>query len=292
MKRENDRYAVVAVGITPELWQRVSDAGVSGITSQRQTQRIYPTGSASSTLVGVLGTPVYDKVTKEYVDYPLGGLESAKNSLLTGADGSMKYERSLGGQEIPLGDNETVAPVDGTSLHLTIDSDLQWKAQSAIAAKVTETGARSGTVVIMDRQQRLLALASAPSLDPTNLTRLTDAQLVNTALTQPFEPGSTAKVVTLAAVLEEGKSTPDSPFTVPGELKRSDKVFHDSHAHGEEKLTLAGILAQSSNIGTIMAGEQLERRPSTTTSGPSGSAARPPWTSPARPPASSTTRGR
>jgi cell division protein FtsI (penicillin-binding protein 3) len=256
-KSTSPRYAVVAVGITPELWQQVSDVGISGITSKRQTQRIYPTGSASSTLVGVLGTPREDEETKVVSDYPLGGLESAKNSLLTGTDGSMKYERSLGGQEIPLGDSETVEPVDGVSLHLTIDSDLQWKAQSAIAAKVEETGAKSGTVVIMDKQQRLLALASAPSIDPTDLTDFTNDQLVNTALTESFEPGSTAKVVTLAAVLEEGLSTADSPFTVPGELQRSDKVFHDSHAHGEEKLTLAGILAQSSNIGTILAGEAL-----------------------------------
>ncbi|WP_380156976.1 peptidoglycan D,D-transpeptidase FtsI family protein [Kineococcus sp. R86509] len=257
-KRPKDQYAVVAVGITPELWQQVADAGVSGITSKRQTQRIYPTGSASSTLVGVLGTPVTDEETGVVSDYPLGGLELAKNTLLTGTDGSMKYERSLGGQEIPLGDRETVEPVDGTSLHLTIDSDLQWKAQSAIVAKVAETGAISGTVVIMDKQQRLLALASAPSIDPANMTSFTNNQLLNTALTEAFEPGSTAKVVTLAAVLEEKVFSEDSPFTVPGELKRSDKVFHDSHPHGDEKLTLAGILAQSSNIGTIMAGEKMK----------------------------------
>ncbi|MBB2901511.1 cell division protein FtsI (penicillin-binding protein 3) [Kineococcus radiotolerans] len=260
VKATSPRYAVVAVGITPELWQQVADVGISGITSKRQTQRIYPTGSASSTLVGVLGTPVYDEEAKAYHDYPLGGLESAEDDLLTGTDGSMKYERSLGGQEIPLGDSEMVEPVDGTSLHLTIDSDLQWKAQSAIAAKVAETGAKSGTVVIMDRRQRLLALASAPSIDPTNLTDFTNDQLLNTALTEAFEPGSTAKVVTLAAVLEEGKATASSPFTVPYALQRSDKLFHDSHEHPEEKLTLAGILAQSSNTGTILAGEQLDAR--------------------------------
>ncbi|WP_432511947.1 peptidoglycan D,D-transpeptidase FtsI family protein [Kineococcus sp. SYSU DK001] len=251
-----NRYAVVAVGITPQLWQQVSDLGISGITSQRQTQRIYPTGAASSTLVGILGTPE-ETEAGEFTDHPLSGLEMARNSLLVGTDGWMRYERSAGGQEIPLGDSETAEPVDGTSLHLTIDSDLQWKAQSAIAAKVAETGAESGTVVIMDRQQRLLALASAPSLDPTNLVGLTNDQLQNTALTKVFEPGSTAKVVTLAAALEEGVVTADSRFTVPGELVKYDKAFHDSHEHGDEKLTLAGILAVSSNIGTILAGEKL-----------------------------------
>ena len=254
----DNQYAVVAVGITPEVWQQVADTGVSGITARRTTQRIYPAGAAASTLVGVLGTS--GEEDGRTVDRPLSGLEYAENELLTGTDGSMRYERSLGGQEIPLGDKETVEPVDGTSLHLTIDSDLQWKAESAIAAKVAETGARSGTVVVMDKQQRLLAMASAPSIDPANLTDLRNEELNNTALTESFEPGSTAKVVTLAAALEEGTSTASSQFVVPWELRRSDKTFHDSHEHPVEKLTLAGIMAQSSNTGTIQAGEEMDSR--------------------------------
>ncbi|WP_432486948.1 peptidoglycan D,D-transpeptidase FtsI family protein [Kineococcus sp. SYSU DK018] len=250
-----DRYALVAVGITPELWQRVSDAGVSGITSQRTSQRTYPSGSAASTLVGVLGTS--ETQNGETVDRPLSGLEYAENDLLAGVDGKVRYERSLGGQEIPLGESETIEPVDGTSLHLTIDSDLQWKAASAIAAQVEATGAKSGTVVVMDAQQRLLALASSPSIDPADLTDFTNEELNNTALTESFEPGSTAKVITMAAALEEGTSTAASRFTVPDELKRSTKVFHDSHAHPDQNLTLAGILAESSNTGTILAGEEL-----------------------------------
>ncbi|WP_432571438.1 peptidoglycan D,D-transpeptidase FtsI family protein [Kineococcus sp. SYSU DK005] len=251
-----DKYALVAVGITPELWQRVSDADVPGITSQRTTQRIYPSGSAASTLVGVLGSSETEE--GKTVDRPLSGLEYADNDLLAGADGQVRYERSLGGQEIPLGEREITEPVDGTSLHLTIDSDLQWKASAAIAAQVQATGAQSGTVVVMDEQQRLLALASAPSIDPANLTDFSNSELNNTALTESFEPGSTAKVITMAAALEEGTATADSRFTVPDELERSDKVFHDSHPHPEQKLTLAGILAESSNTGTIKAGEQLK----------------------------------
>ena len=254
-KRADDQYALIAVGITPELWQQVSAAGVSGITATRTTQRIYPAGSAASTLVGVIGRSETRK--GKTVDKPLSGLELADNSLLQGTNGVMTYERSPGGQQIPLGESNTTEPVDGTSLHLSIDSDLQWKAQTAIAAKVEETGARSGTVVIMDRRQRLLAMASTPSIDPGDLTSIRNEELRNTALTDVFEPGSTAKVVTMAAALEEGVVTPATRYTVPGELLRSDKTFHDSHAHGDEKLTLAGILAQSSNIGTILAGEQL-----------------------------------
>ncbi|MCI2239699.1 penicillin-binding protein 2 [Paenibacillus sp. TRM 82003] len=252
----DDQYALVAVGITPELWQRVSDADVPGVTSERTAQRIYPSGSAASTLVGVLGTS--ETKDGKTVDRPLSGLELAENELLEGVDGQVRYERSLRGQEIPLGESETTEPVDGTSLHLTIDADLQWKAASAIAAQVEATGAKSGTVVVMDAQQRLLALASAPSIDPADLTSFTNEELNNTALTDSFEPGSTAKVITMAAALEEGTSTAASEFTVPDELKRSTKVFNDSHAHEDQQLTLAGILAESSNTGTILAGEELD----------------------------------
>lgn len=242
-----NRYAVLAKGITPEVWQQVADADVPGISSERTTQRIYPTGNASSTLVGILGSD----------GQGLSGLEGADNSTLEGTNGWMRYERSLGGQQIPLGDSTVTEPVDGDSMHLTIDQDLQWKAESAIAAQVAATGAENGTVVIMDKQQRLLAMASAPSFDPAT-NEFTNEQLNNTALTESFEPGSTAKVLTLAAVIEEGKADAATPYTVPGELKRSTKVFHDSHPHGELKLTLAGVLAQSSNIGTILAGEELD----------------------------------
>ncbi|NAZ83038.1 penicillin-binding protein 2, partial [Kineococcus sp. R8] len=242
-----NRYVVVAKGITPEVWQRVVDADVPGISSERTSQRIYPTGNAASTLVGILGAD----------GAGLSGLEGADNSTLQGTNGWMRYERSLGGQQIPLGDSTVTEPVDGDSLHLTIDQDLQWKAESAIAAQVTASGAENGTVVIMDKQQRLLAMASAPSFDPAS-NQFTNEQLNNTALTESFEPGSTAKVLTMAAALEEGTATATTQYTVPGELKRSTKVFHDSHAHGVEKLTLAGVLAQSSNIGTILAGEELD----------------------------------
>jgi len=242
-----NRYVVVAKGITPEVWQRIADADLPGISSERTTQRVYPTGNAASTLVGILGKD----------GSGLSGLEIADNSTLQGTNGWMRYERSLGGQQIPLGDSTVQEPVDGDSLHLTIDQDLQWKAESAIAAQVTATGAQSGTVVIMDKQQHLLAMASAPSFDPAT-NKFTNEQLNNTALTESFEPGSTAKVLTMAAVIEEGKATPATQITVPGELQRSTKLFHDSHAHGEEKLTLAGVLAQSSNIGTILAGEELD----------------------------------
>jgi len=142
-------------------------------------------------------------------------------------------------------------------VRLTIDSDLQWFAQNAIAQKVNETGALSGTVVVMKvRTGELAAVASYPSFDPNNIAKAT-GDLGNRAFGDAFEPGSTAKVMTAAAALQEGVATPATPVVVPDRLPRADQSFRDSHEHGTERLTFAGVIAQSSNIGTMMVGEKV-----------------------------------
>ena len=103
----------------------------------------------------------------------------------------------------------------------------------------------------------LLALAAAPHVRPGDLGKATPTSLVNQALAGVYEPGSTSKVMTASAALEEGVVTPTTPCTVPGTLKRSDRTFHDAESHATERLTFAGVLAKSSNIGTIEVGERM-----------------------------------
>ncbi|GAA4982932.1 penicillin-binding protein 2 [Kineococcus glutinatus] len=248
-----DQYAVVARELTPQQWRDVEALELPGITGHRTSQRVYPAGAAAATLVGVLGG-----ADEEGVPKPLGGLESKFDAQLQGRDGWQRYERSLTGQQIPLGETEGEDAVDGDTLHLTVDRDLQWKAEEALVAQVEATQADSGTVVIMDKQQRLLAVASAPTVDPADTSTFTNTNLRNTAFTDVFEPGSTAKVVTLAAALEEGRADPSTKFVIPTELKRSTKVFTDSHVPENDHMTLAGVIAESSNIGTILAGETMD----------------------------------
>ena len=149
-------------------------------------------------------------------------------------------------------------PVAGQSVRLTIDQDLQWKAETLLADQVRKTKALSGTAVVMDtRTGDLLALAAAPTFDPSDPGKASPASLVNQALAGVYEPGSTSKVMTASAALEEGVVTPTTTVTVPGTLKRSDRTFHDAESHGTERLTFAGVLAKSSNIGTIEVGERM-----------------------------------
>ena len=146
----------------------------------------------------------------------------------------------------------------GQNVRLTIDQDLQWKAETLLAAQVAKTHALSGTVVVMDvKTGNLLALAAAPTFDPASYGKAAATSLVDQALAGVYEPGSTSKVMTAAAALSEGVVTPNSVVTVPGTLHRADRTFHDAESHGTEQLLLSGVLAKSSNIGAIEVGERL-----------------------------------
>jgi cell division protein FtsI (penicillin-binding protein 3) len=241
-------FVYVKKGVTPEVWRRVSELDVPGINGTRESDRLYPAGSVGASVVGFVGA---DNVT------PRGGLELRLNKQLTGTDGSVTYQRDPSGRQIATSEIERTPAVDGQDVRLTLDRDLQWKAEQALDAKVAESGALSGTLVVMKRDGEILALANAPSFDPNDTSRSAMKNLANRALSDVYEPGSTGKVMTFAAALQEGVVTPSTPLTVPGHVKRADKVFHDSHDHAPERLTAAGVLAKSSNVGTIMIGEKL-----------------------------------
>ena len=245
------RFVYVAKAITPDTWSRVSELEVAGIFSEPAARRIYPAGDLAANVVGFVGGE----------GKGLGGLEYALEDQLAGVAGTRTLEIGPGGRVIPTGANATTDAVPGTSVQLTIDRDIQFKAQKAISDQVARSQADSGSVVVLDpKTGHILALATAPTFDPNDSGSARQADLGNRALTAEFEPGSTSKVMTIAAVVNEGKANPYSAFTVPGGLKRGDKVFHDHNEHGTLGLTLSGIMAKSSNIGTILAAERIGGR--------------------------------
>jgi cell division protein FtsI (penicillin-binding protein 3) len=241
-------FAYVKKGVTPEVWRAVSALDVPGILATRTSDRLYPAGSVGASVVGFVGA---DNVT------PRGGLELRLNAQLTGTNGSVTYQRDPSGRQIATSEVNRVPAVDGQDVRLTLDRDLQWQAEQLLDAKVAESGALSGTLVVLKRDGEILALANAPTFDPNDTSASAMKNLANRALSDVYEPGSTGKVMTFAAALQENVVTPSTAFTVPGHIKRSTKVFHDSHDHAPERLTAAGVLAKSSNVGTIMIGEKL-----------------------------------
>jgi cell division protein FtsI (penicillin-binding protein 3) len=243
-----NRGATIARGVRPDVAREVLRLAVPGLYAWQASRRVYDNGPVAANVLGFLD---HDKKAR-------GGVEEALDGSLTGKDGELVYEKSLDGATIPTGVISETDPRDGCRVQLTIDRDLQWKAQQLLSAQVKATRSKHGYAVVLDaRTFAVRALATVPTFDPNHPERATQDTINDRGMLDTFEPGSTAKVITLAAALEEKKVTPATPFTVPPFLKRSDRSFRDSEPHGTEPLTLAGVLAQSSNIGTILAGERL-----------------------------------
>ena len=241
------RFVYVAKGIPPLTWRKVQALVIPGIFSEQTSTRSYPNSAAAASLVGWVGADGSGG----------GGLELLWNKKLEGTPGSSTYEQSQNGRIIPTGAQQSTPARRGHDVRLTIDNDLQWFAQNAIARKVDETRALSGTVVVMNaRTGELSAVASYPTFDPNSIGTARGS-LSNKAFEEAFEPGSIAKVMTAAAALQEGVATPATPVIVPNRLPRAGQSFRDSHDHGIEKLTFAGVIAQSSNIGTMLVGEKV-----------------------------------
>ena len=241
-------YRVVAKNITPLNWRKIAALGIPGIYSEPTPDRNYPTSTAAASLVGFLRS-----------DGSAGaGVEVMLDKSLSGKDGHTVYEQALDGRVIPTGHQQTTPAVPGRDVRLTINSDLQWFAQNALAQKVIQTNALSGTVVVQNvRTGELLAVASYPTFDPNQPGQSQD-NWTNKAFNEVYEPGSTAKVMTASAAIEEGVVSPSTVVEVPNRIRRNGTEFKDSHDHPTEYLTFAGVLAQSSNIGTVLAGEQMK----------------------------------
>jgi cell division protein FtsI (penicillin-binding protein 3) len=243
----DSRFSYVAKRITPETWKAVAELGIPGVFSEPTTNRVYPNGSLAATVVGYVGAE----------GTGLGGLEYGLNDQLMGTDGKLTVER-VNGREIPASERQSIDPINGLSVRLTIDSDLQAMLEKSLGEQVVATGAEGGVSVIMDPSTgNILAMATYPTFDPNNPFATDDRSKRNTTVTDVFEPGSTSKVMTMASVIEEGGANPATQITVPNRLKRGGTSFKDYNEHAELRLTLAGVLAKSSNIGTILASETI-----------------------------------
>lgn len=226
---------------------RMSPERIIGFFPERSYIREYPSGSLIASLIGFVN---HDGIGAT-------GLESSMNSTISGKQGKYSYANGYKA-EIPGSQSEIIPAQAGTSIRLTVDRDIQWVAAKAIADVVKSSRALSGTVIVMDpKTGQILAHATAPTFDPNNTSKVSLVAMRNPSVQDVYEPGSTGKVMTLAAALEEKKVTPETVLTIPYALKRSTKVFHDHEPHPDQRLTAAGVLAVSSNTGSIKIGEML-----------------------------------
>jgi cell division protein FtsI (penicillin-binding protein 3) len=255
------KWNMVARNAKPATWLKLSDAldqynsrfkamspdRIIGFFPERSYVREYPSGNLIASLIGFVN---HDGVGAT-------GLESSMNSKIKGIDGKYSYANGYKA-EIPGSQSEIIPAQSGTSIRLTVDRDIQWVASKAIAEVVKSSRALSGTVIVMDpKTGHILAHATAPTFDPNDTTKVSLVAMRNPSVLDVYEPGSTGKVMTIAAAIEEKKITPETVFTIPYALKRSNKTFHDHERHPTERLTTSGVLAVSSNTGAIKIGELL-----------------------------------
>ena len=258
------RYVLIAKDVAPSVWREVNDAisayntrvvrtksdlskRIGGFVPERSYIRDYPSGKLTASLIGVVND----------LGDGAGGIESSLNSLLIGTNGRYVYANGRG-NIIPGSEQIRVEEKAGTSIRLTINRDVQWVAQNAISQAVSASRAKSGTVIVMDpKTGAILAQASAPTFDPNTPSSITVDKLNNPAVQEVYEPGSTGKVITVAAAMEEKLIAPDTVFTIPYSMKVADGVFHDHEKHPTQRLTTTGLLAVSSNTGAIQIGQKL-----------------------------------
>lgn len=243
------RFVYVAKEVSPQDAQRIEDLNVAGIYVRAASRRVYPQGELAANVLGFVDSE----------GRGAGGIERSFDATLSGIPGHVEYTRAGGRNLIPTGEQQVTEPISGGSIRLTIDRDVQWIAQRAIADRVAYARAASGTVVVLDTTNgHIVAMATAPTFDPNHYGDADPADRGNRAVSDVYEPGSTSKVMTMSAVIEEGAATPATHFTVPWTLRwKNVATFHDHKQHPVEKLTLAGILAQSSNIGSIKAATRI-----------------------------------
>ena len=256
---KTNKYQLLARGLTPEAGDAVTkalvDAKIFSVGVAKDTKRVYPADDLAANILGFVGTDDKGRADRK----GLGGFESALNDLLAGKDGEQIGEiAGKGGTFIPVADRVLKPALPGTGIQLTIDRDIQWHAQRELAAQVKATGARGGTVTVMDvATGEILALAVAPTFNANEPGKSPPAALGNPALSNVYEPGSVNKVITLAGAIEAGLVRPTTVMSVPDRIKVKGQQYADSHDHPVERLTVAGILAKSSNVGTIKIAQKL-----------------------------------
>ncbi|MCW2287567.1 cell division protein FtsI (penicillin-binding protein 3) [Leucobacter luti] len=242
-------FAYVKRSIDLPALNALKELNIPWLTFESHHTRTYPNGAVAGNIIGFSG----------FEDVPQSGVEVSQNECLTGTDGSETYERGADGVPLPGSVVVDRKAENGGTVELTIDRDLQWEAQQTINAQVQAVAAEYGYLVIMNiKTGELVAVAEDGSVDPNDVDASDPLKREARAFVSPYEPGSTFKAITAASLIEEGAATPLTQNLTPDYLEPEPNVrFGDAFPHPPMQWTLAGILTQSSNVGTATLGNVL-----------------------------------
>jgi cell division protein FtsI/penicillin-binding protein 2 len=242
----NSGFSYVAHKVSLEEAARVERLKLDGIGELPDTRRTYPQGEMAGQVIGAVGSE----------NQGLTGLEQGEEAVLAGEDGERRVVKDALGDPIRL---ETVNEAsDGEDVQLTLDPLVQENTEQVLA-EVGETYAPKGaTAIVVDpTSAQILAMANWPPVDPGDLSSASNEDLLNRATGFTYEPGSTFKAFTVSAALEEKLVTPTTSFTLPPSIQVADRTIEDAEARPTVTLSVAQILAQSSNVGAVTIGLEL-----------------------------------
>ncbi len=238
-------FVYLARKVEDDVARSVEALKLPGVFLMEEPKRYEPAGVLAAPVVGQVGLD----------DQGLSGLELQYQEDLTGRPGELLVERDPAGRDIAAGVRQLHPPAPGATLVLTLDEAMQYEAETALSEQIVATKAKGGIVVVMDpRSGEILAMANMVAGKPGGPPVPSND---NMAVTRVFEPGSVNKVVTIAGAIEEGLVESSTRLNVPDTLQVSDALFTDDHEHDDKYWSVDEIMAESSNIGTIMIGQKL-----------------------------------
>jgi cell division protein FtsI (penicillin-binding protein 3) len=246
--QSEDNFIYLARAVDPAVASAIS-VKYPEVGSERQDLRQYPGGSLAANIVGGI----------DWDGHGLLGLEDSLDAVLSGTDGSVTYDRGSDGVVIPGSYRNRHRAVNGSTVQLTIDDDIQFYVQQQVQQAKNVSGAHNVSAVVLDAKTgEVLAMANDNTFDPSqDIGRQGDKQLGNLVVSSPFEPGSVNKVITASSVIEYGLSNPDEVLHVPGSIQMGGVTVHDAWEHGVMPYTTTGVFGKSTNVGTLMLAQRV-----------------------------------
>ena len=246
--RSNETFVYLARAVDPGIAAGITKK-FPEVGAERQDLRQYPGGSLAANIVGGI----------DWDGHGLLGLEDSMDSVLAGTDGSVTYDRGSDGVVIPGSYRNQHEAVNGSTLQLTLDDDIQFYVQQQVQQARDASGARNVSAVVLDAKTgEVLAMANDNTFDPSqDIGRQSDRQIGNLPVTSPFEPGSVNKIVTASSAIEFGLTNPDEVLSVPGSIDMGGVNVRDAWGHGVMPYTTTGVFGKSSNVGTLMLAQRV-----------------------------------
>ncbi len=246
--RGNDQFVYLARNVDPRIATQIVNQ-FPEVGSDRHDSPVYPGGSLAANIIGATGWDGHGQI----------GLEASMDSTLAGTDGSYTYDRGSDGAMIPGSERNRQPAVNGTSVELTLDSDLQYYVQQQVQQAKDNSGAQDASAVVLDAHTgQVLAMANDNTFNPSLGAQYWDpSSLGDPAVSDAFEPGSVNKIVDASAAIEYGLTTPGEVHQVPGSISMGGVTVHDAWNHGVTPYTTTGIFGKSSNVGTLMLAQRV-----------------------------------